>query len=44
VTERLASDKKVVSANWFAERFKGCSNPARVFRVFCGEVHYLEWT
>jgi len=44
VTERLASDKKVVGADWFTEPFKGCSNPARMFRVFRGEVENLKWT
>jgi hypothetical protein len=44
MTERLAGDQGVVSANWFAEPFKGCANPSRVLGVFWGEVQNLERT
>ena len=42
MTERLAGDQEVVSANWFAEPFKGCTNPSRVLGVFWGEVQDLQ--
>jgi hypothetical protein len=44
MTERLAGDQEVVSANWFAEPFKRCTNPSRVLGVFWGEVQNLERT
>ena len=44
VTERLAGYQEVVSANWFAEPFQGCTNPSRVLGVFWGEVQNLKRT
>lgn len=44
MTERLAGDQEVVSANWFAESFKSCTNPSRVLGVFWGEIQDLEGT
>ena len=44
MTECLAGDQEVVSANWFAEPFKSCTNPSRVLGVFWGEVQNLERT
>jgi hypothetical protein len=44
MTERLAGDQEVVSANWFAESFKGCANPSRVLGVVWGEVQNLKRT
>ena len=44
MTERLAGDQEVVSANWFAEPFKGFTNPSRVLGVFGGEVQNLKRT
>ncbi len=44
MTERLASDQEVVSANWFAEPFKGRTNSSRLLGVFRGEVQNLKRT
>lgn len=44
MTERLAGDQEVVSANWFAQPFNGCTNPSRVLGVFRGKVQNLERT
>ena len=44
MTERLASDQEVVSANWFAKPFESCTNPSRVLGVFWSEVQNLKRT
>ena len=44
MTERLAGDQEVVSTDWFAQPFKGCTNPSRVLGVFGSEVQDLERT
>jgi hypothetical protein len=44
MTERVAGDQEVVSANWFAEPFESCTNPSRVLGVFWGEVQNLKRT
>lgn len=40
----MACDKKVIRTDGFTQPFKGCANPARVLRVFWGEVHNLHRT
>jgi hypothetical protein len=44
VTERLAGDQEVVSTDWFAQPFKGCTNPSRLLGVVWGEVQNFERT
>ena len=44
MAKRLAGDQKVVGTDRFTEPFKGCANPARVLRIFAGEVQNLEGT
>lgn len=44
MTERLAGDQEVVSANWLARAFEGCTNPSGVLGVFRGEVQNLKRT
>lgn len=44
MAQRLAGDQEVVSANWFAEPFKGRTNSSRVLGVFRGEVQNLKRT
>ena len=44
MTERLAGDHEVVSADWFAEPFKGRTHSSRLLGVFWSEVQNLKRT